>query len=123
MATGDFHKESDGESVTLALQYTTAVGVAYIRGWLGLLTRAGDSGDNRALEIEGEYQVTVPSGLTVNVGDVVYIDTTAISGTHVPPTGAYGTSSGANKIPFLKATVAKDANNVVVGILNPDGYK
>lgn len=121
MAGENSYMESDGKSITVTLSYATDKNqVAYVSQWLGITAQSGASGDSVALTSDRrEYQFTVPSGLTVNKGDVVYIDTAhaTLSSSHVPGDAAYSTSAGANKVALFKATMAKDVNNVVTGIL------
>jgi len=109
--------ESDGKAVNVTLSYTTpAKQVAVVEGFLGITNEAGVSGEVVALtQDRREYQFTVPSTLTVNKGDTVYVDTTDTTG-HIPDDTAYSTTSGSNS-PLFKATSAKDANNCVTGIL------
>lgn len=116
----DTHKESDGQAVTVTLTHTIeGSAVVYAQGFLGISARSGDSGDSVALSIDRqEYQFTVPASLVVNKGDIVRLDTTAITNTHIPPDGAYNkNASSATNISLFKATSDKDANNVVTGIL------
>lgn len=116
----DTHKESDGNSVTVTLTHTIqANAVIYAQGFLGISARSGDSGDSVAISLDRhEYQFTVPSGLSVSKGDIVRLDTTAITDTHIPPDGAYNKNVlSATNINLFKATSNKDANNVVTGIL------
>jgi hypothetical protein len=110
--------ESDGKSVNVTLSYTIAAGaVVYAEGWLGIAAAPGDSGDTRALNVDDrEYQVVVPAGLAVAKGQIVYITVATTTG-HYPDDEAYTTSAGAGKVAFLKATAAKDSNNVVTGLL------
>lgn len=120
MPVGDTYDESDGESVTVSLISTVdANDVIYANSWLGISAGDGVSGGSVALTIaRTERQFVVPSGLAVAKGAIVCIDTTAISGTNIPPDGAYNTSAqSATNIPLFKATAAKDANHVVTGIL------
>lgn len=120
MAGENTHKESDGRAVKVDLLYTvSAEDVVYADGWLGVAVGAGASGDNVAINIDrNEYQFTVPSGLAVSKGDIVRLDTTAITTSHVPPDGAYNKSAeSATNINLFKATSNKDANHVVTGIL------
>lgn len=121
MAQGeDTYYESDGASVTVSLVSTIVVNdVILANGWLGIANGAGDSGDSVALSISrNEYQFTVPSGLAVSKGDIVRIDTTAVTGTNIPPSGAYNKSAeSATNINLFKATADKDANHMVTGIL------
>jgi hypothetical protein len=110
--------ESDGKAVNVAL--TSAVvkdAVIVAEGWLGIAGSDGASGETIALIADDrEYQFKVPSGLTVNKGDIVYITIATITG-HYPDDEAYVTSGGAGKLAFFKATAAKDSNNIVTGIM------
>ncbi|HRF96994.1 MAG TPA: hypothetical protein PLZ51_17420 [Aggregatilineales bacterium] len=120
MPTGKTYDETDGQALNVALVSTVeANDVVYAEGWLGVSAGNGDSGDSVALTIaRTERQFVVPSGLAVAKGAIVCIDTTAISGTNIPPDGAYNTSAqSATNLPLFKATAAKDANHVVTGIL------
>jgi predicted RecA/RadA family phage recombinase len=110
--------ESDGKAVNVALTADVAKGsVIYADKWLGLAGEDGESGDTIALIADDrEYQFEVPSGLTVAKGDIVYITVATVTG-HYPDDEAYGTSAGAGKIAFFKATAAKDTNNIVPGIM------
>lgn len=115
MATGDSFKTSDGKSVNVDLSYVvSAHALAYAEGWLGIASGYGESGDTIALQLEGEYQVEVPSSLTLSKGDVLRIDTTHVTG-HTPDddTSAYNKSAASStNLTLGKVTVAKDANNV-----------
>lgn len=112
------HLESDGKAVNVDLLYTVAAkSVIYAEGWLGLAGDSGDSGDTIALVADDrEYQFEVPTGLSVSKGDIVYITVATVTG-HYPDDEAYGTSAGAGKIAFFKATADKDANDIVTGIM------
>jgi len=116
----DTYDESDGKSVDVTLSYTIeANAVVYAQAFLGISAQSGDSGDSVALRVDRrEYQFTVPSGLSVSKGDIVRLDTTAITNTHIPPDAAYNKNAeSATNINLFKATSAKDANHVVTGIL------
>lgn len=118
-ATGaQTYHESDGKAVEVTLTATVAKDqVAYVQGWLGLVTKDGVSGENTNLTIdEREYQFTVPSALAVAKGDIVYIDVTDLTG-HTPDDSAYSKTAGSNKIRLFKATAAQDGNNMVTGIM------
>ena len=110
--------ESDGKAVNVDLLYTVAKGaVIYVDSWLGLAGGAGDSGDTIALVAdEREYQFKVPAGLSVSKGQIVYVTVATVTG-HYPDDEAYGTSAGAGKIAFFKATADKDSNNIVTGVM------
>jgi hypothetical protein len=58
----------------------------------------------------------VPAGLTVAKGAIVYITVATVTG-HYPDDEAYTTTAGAGKWAFFKATAAKDANNIVTGVM------
>ena len=119
MAAGDnTYLDNDGKSVQVALTSSVAAGqIAYVEGFLGIAVRACDSGDYVALNIDRRaYQFTVPAGLTVNKGDIVYVDTGDLTG-HIPDETAYYTATDTGRLPLFKAIENKDANNVVVGIL------
>jgi len=112
------YKESDGRAVNVDLLYSVeALQVAVVDDWLGITLESGDSGDVIALEIAGiERQFEVPSTLSVAKGAIVYVEVADVTG-HTPDDTAYSTSAGAGKVAFFKATAAKDANNVVTGIM------
>lgn len=112
------YKESDGQAVNVDLLYTVeALQLAVVDGWLGVTMESGDSGDTIAMEVASgvERQFEVPSTLSVSKGDIVYIEVADLTG-HTPDDTAYGTSAGAGKVAFFKATAAKDANDIVTGI-------
>jgi hypothetical protein len=110
--------ESDGKAVNVTLTSTVAKGAVIVaEGWLGIAGSDGDSDDTIACVVDDrEHQFEVPSGLTVAKGAIVYLTIATITG-HYPDDEAYTTSAGAGKIAFFKATAAKDANNVVTGIM------
>ena len=118
MAVGDTHFESDGKALNVAITATVAKDrVIVAGGWVGIAANDGVSGDTIVLMSDKrEYQLQVPSGLSVAAGDIIYITVATITG-HYPDDGAYTTSSGAGKVAFMKATTAKDGNNIVTGIL------
>jgi hypothetical protein len=116
----EIYKESDGQALNVTLSYPTqGKAVAYVNGWLGITERSGNSGEQVGLSIgRVEYQFEVPSGLAVAIGEVVRIDLTALGSAHTPPSAAYNKSAAsATNIDLFKATAAKDANNVVTGVL------
>lgn len=100
---------SDGKAVDVELTETTAKGeVISIDGFFGITMAAGSSGDTVAIEIaQREHEISIPGELTANRGDILYLDSS----------GAI-TTTDSDK-PFMKVTVAKDANNYVWGILLP----
>jgi hypothetical protein len=110
--------ESDGKAVNVDLLYTVAKGAVIVADdWLGIAGADGDSGDSIALVADNrEYQFKVPAGLTVAKGAIVYVTLATVTG-HYPDDEAYTTSAGSGKIAFFKATAAKDANNIVTGVM------
>lgn len=91
--------------------------VAYVDGWLGITSDRAESGELLALDITPRaYQFTVPAGLAVSKGDVVFITVANVT-EHIPDDNAYSTTAGTGKIAFFKATTDKDADNVVIGIV------
>lgn len=116
MAVGDVYLESDGKAVNVDLTATVKKGqIAVVEGWVGVTGASGDSGDSVALATDDrEYQLTVPAGLSVAKGAIVYLEVADVTG-HTPDDTAYSTSAGAGKVALIKATAAKDANNVVTG--------
>jgi len=109
---------SDGKSVHVTLTSTVAAGaVIYADGWLGIASTKGIAGDVIALQADDrEYQFKVPAGLAVAKGDIIYITVATRTG-HYPDDEAYTKAAAAGAIAFFKATSAKDANNVVTGVL------
>lgn len=119
MAAGDqTFKESDGKAVNVTLSSTVLKDwLVVVEGWIGIADSSGDSGEEIALSVDNyEYQLTVPSGLAVAKGAIIYITVATITG-HRPDDAAYTTSAGAGKVAVFKATAAKDVNNVVTGIM------
>ena len=108
--------ESDGKSVDVDLLYTVLKGQVIVAdGWTGVAAGSGDSGDSIALIADDrEYQFLVPAGLAVAKGAIVYVTVATVTG-HYPDDEAYTTSAG--KVALFKATAAKDANNIVTGIM------
>lgn len=111
--------ESDGKALSVTLNAGPAVKGAVIvaEGWVGIAGENALSGETLALICDDrEHQFIVPAGLTVTKGLIVYITIATITG-HYPDDEAYTTTAGAGKVAFFKATAAKDANNMVTGIL------
>lgn len=101
--------ESEGRAVQVDLLYTVAAKrIVYVDGWLGLTVEAGDSGDSIALVTDDrEYQFYVPDGLSVSMGDTVYVRINDLTG-HVPDDTAYNTDGdNANDVALFKATSDK----------------
>lgn len=106
----------DGKSVNVTLKATVTKGDDIVGpartndGFFGFPFEDGVSGDSIAIDIsQREYELEVPEGVTAAKGDVLYLDAS---------TGAV-TNTAESNIPFLKVTVAKDASDIVWGILLP----
>lgn len=110
--------ESDGNAVNVTLSATVVKDAVIVaEGWAGIAGSNGNSGDIIACVVDDrEYQFIVPAGLAVAKGAIVYITVATITGNY-PNDEAYVTSAGAGAVAFFKATAAKDANNMVTGIL------
>jgi len=111
------YKESDGKAIEVTLVGTVegAAQLIYAEGMFGFAHDSGDSGDTIAMGQEAQilYQVTVPSGLSVAKGDILYVDTAQVTG-NIPDDAAWGTSSGGTNVAVFRVVEAKDANNVVI---------
>lgn len=118
MAGENSYFESDGKSVNVDLLGTVAANqLAYVDGWLGIAEVGGASGEMIALNVDmREYQFTVPSGLAVAKGAIVYIEVAEVTNGTIADAG-YSTTAGAGKIAAFKATMAKNTDNVVTGVL------
>lgn len=118
MAGENTYLESDGKAVAVTLSAAVDKDqVAYVEGWLGIANQDGESGDVITLAVDRrEYQFTVPATLSVSKGATVYVDVTDLTG-HIPDDTAYYTAADTNRVALFKATAAKDANNVVTGVL------
>lgn len=117
MAQG-FFKETDGNSVNVTLQYTiSGEKPILVDGIAGLTFDSGNSGDTRAIFADGAlYRVQMPAALSISIGDTIYVTVASVT-EHEIPDGAYSTTSGAGKVPFLRALSEKDANNWIDGKL------
>lgn len=123
VATGaETHFDNDGKAVDVDLTATVAASqVAVSQGFLGITGSAGVSGDTIALNIDQRaYQFTVPTSLTVNKGDIVWVDMADLTG-HTPDDSAYSTSAGSGKRALFIALATKSATHMVPGILLPRG--
>jgi hypothetical protein len=118
MAVGDTFFESDGKAVNVTLTATVNKGqVMVAQGWLGIAGQDGISGDTIALICDDrEYQFVVPVALAVAKGVIVYITLATVTG-HTPQDAAYVLAPAAGTVALFKATAAKDANNMVTGIM------
>lgn len=100
---------SDGKAVDVELTSTVEKdSPVYVDGFHGIAMTDGSSGDTIAIEIAlREHEIEVGAGITATKGDILYIDSSGdITNTDTDT-------------PFMKVTVAKDANNIVWGILQP----
>ena len=118
MAGQNTYLESDGKSVTVTLSAALDKNqVAYVEGWLGIANQDGANGEPITLSVDRrEYQFTVPAALAVSKGATVYVDVADLTG-HIPDDTAYYTAADTGRVALFKATAAKDANNVVTGML------
>ncbi len=88
---------------------------------VGIPTRSGDSGEQVSLNMNaGLVRLQIPASLDPAIGQVLYLDLSAITSAHVPPDAAYTLTASTN-YPLLKVTATKDASNFVEGFLNPTG--
>lgn len=111
--------ESDGKAVNVTLNNGAVNKGAVIvaEGWVGIAGEDALSGETLALIVDDrEHQFIVPVGLAVAKGAIVYITVATITG-HYPDDEAYTTTAGAGKVALFKATAAKDAVNMVPGIM------
>ncbi len=110
--------ESDGQAVNVTLTAAVVKGtVIVVEGWLGIAGETGAAGEQIALICDNrEYQFYVPAGLAVAKGAIVYITLATVTG-HYPDDAAYVAAPAAGAVAFFKATAAKDANNMVPGIM------
>jgi predicted RecA/RadA family phage recombinase len=110
--------ESDGKAVNVTLTAAVVKGsVIVVEGWLGIAGETGAIGEQIALICDDrEYQFYVPAGLAVAKGAIVYIVVATVNG-HYPDDTAYVAAAAAGAVAFFKATAAKDANNMVPGIM------
>lgn len=100
---------SDGNAVeVLATKRYNKGDVVYDGGFFGFAMGSASSGEHIVAEIQQrESEVQIPSGLTGAKGGILYLDSNG------------DITETSSDIPFMKTTVAKDANNYVWGILLP----
>lgn len=115
------HKNSEGRAVQFTAEYTIGARMpALFDKFIGVTTNSGNSGETVVLDIEQvEYQIDVGDSLDPSVGDVIYVTVASVTEHEIPNTALTTTADGANTRAFLKVTSAKDANNIVTGILMP----
>ena len=112
MADKTAHYESEGLAIQRILVGSVA-GVQLVSDglWAGINNEAGVSGDLRAWSIDGGiYQFYVPDSLSVNDGDIVYLELADITG-NIPEDTAYSITPGAGKIALFKALENKVTAN------------
>lgn len=116
MAGENTYFDNDGKAVNVTLTAAVNKGqVVVAQGWVGIAESNGAIGDTIAIAIDDRaYQFTVPAGLAVAKGAIVYLVLATVTG-HKPDDAAYVLAPGAGTVAFFKAMEAKDANNVVVG--------
>lgn len=116
-----FYKETDGKSVDVSLDYTiSGERPILVDGWVGLPGGSGDSGDSVALICDGAvYQWQAPTGLSLNVGDTVYVDISDTGSANEVPDAAFTTTAAADTVPLFKVLEEKDANDwCIVKLIN-----
>lgn len=108
----EYYKETDGNAVDVTLTHSiSGQKPILVNDIPGFPYESGDSGDMRALSADGAvYRVQIPAGLTPEIADTIYVDTTAVT-EHEIPDAAYTTTSSGDTVPFLKVLTEKDANN------------
>lgn len=99
---------SDGKAVDVTLDAAVEKNDPVLQeGWAGIALADGDSGDTIAIEVEREHEIVVGSSVTAAKGDILYISDAGVI-----------TNTNTDR-PFMKVTIAKDANDVVAGKLLP----
>lgn len=101
---------SDGNAVDVTADRAVTKGDPVVfEGFHGIAMQDAASGDELALEVSlREHEISVPGSVTAAKGDVLYIT----------DAGTVTNTSSGNRA-FFKVTQAKDANNVVWGLLLP----
>jgi len=117
-------KRSDGKAVVVEAVSDFDKG-AFVRkhvgvdvSWFGFACQDVVSGDNVALTVAPyEFELVIPSDVEAEVGSILYLvkDTGEITDEESTGEG----EEEEDNVMFMKVTVAKDANDVVWGILLP----
>jgi hypothetical protein len=116
-----FYKETDGMSVDVELIYTiSGERPILVDGLVGLPFQSGDSGDTVAMRADGSvHQWQAPSGLSLAIGDTVYVDISDAGSNHDVPDAAFTTTSGGDTVALFKVLTEKDADNwCIVKLIN-----
>lgn len=100
---------ANGNSIDVTISSAVAEGdLAFIEGWLGFVPRASSSGESVALNIEyAEFDMILPTGLSLSKGDEVWVDTTDLTG-HIPDDTAYGSSNGGSDTKLGRCVIDQD---------------
>lgn len=108
-----FFKETDGKSVDVTIDYTiSGERPILVDNWVGLPSQSGDSGDTIALVCDGGvYQWQAPSGLSLSVGNIVYVDISETGSANEVPDSAFTTTATADTLPLFKVLTEKNASN------------
>lgn len=103
---------SDGKAVDVIADAAVTKGTpVYTEDFAGIAMQDASSGESVAIEIaQREHEITVDAAVTANKGDILYIH----------GDGVVNATAGSG-VAFMKVTVAKDANNIVWGVLLPQG--
>lgn len=81
----------------------------YADGFFGILMAAASSGDTVSMEVaQRVHEITVGAGITAAKGDILYMNKTTRAITNTD-----------TDVPFMRVVKAKDANNIVWGLLLP----
>ncbi len=100
---------SDGKAVDVVLSADVVSGAPVVaEGWHGIAMTDGATGETIAIEVAPrEYELNV-GAVAAAKGAILYLTS-----------GGVVTATSSGNRPFIKVTVAKDAGNVVWGILLP----
>jgi predicted RecA/RadA family phage recombinase len=108
----EFYKETDGNSVDVTLVHDiTGEKPIAVDGLVGVPFKSAESGDTVALRTDGAVlRWQAPSGLSLSVGDRVYVTLASVT-EHDIPDGAYSTTAGAGKEALFRILSEKDADD------------
>lgn len=107
----------NGNTVNVVATATINEGdLAYVGGWLGVVPRETDSGEQVALNIEyAEFDMLLPVGLNLSQGDEVFVDITDLTG-NTPDDSAYYTATDTDRIKLGRCTTDQDGTTGQVRI-------